>query len=91
MVHLEISELTKRIKEARKKISRGDVYSHFKNPNNRYVIEDIGFIEATDEVAVIYRPLYGDTSIVWIRPLLIFLEEVEINGKKMPRFEKIQI
>jgi hypothetical protein len=25
----------------------------------------------------------------WVRPVQMFLEEVELNGKKVPRFEKI--
>lgn len=37
---------------------------------------------------VVYRPLYGDRKL-WVRPLSMFLESVEIDGQVVPRFELI--
>lgn len=37
---------------------------------------------------VVYRPLYGDRGL-WVRPLSMFLEMVEINDQLVPRFELI--
>jgi len=36
---------------------------------------------------VVYIPLYdNDESKIWVRPLEMFMEEVELDGKKIPRF-----
>jgi len=37
---------------------------------------------------VVYRTLYGDFSL-WVRPLSMFIEEVEYEGKRVKRFEFI--
>lgn len=44
----------------------------------------------TLEDMVIYEALYDNPrSKIWVRPLKMFFEKVEINGKKVPRFELI--
>lgn len=35
---------------------------------------------------VIYKALYGDFGI-WVRPLKMFLEDIEVNGKIQKRLE----
>ena len=35
---------------------------------------------------VVYRALYGDNGL-WNRPKKMFLEEVEMDGKRTPRFQ----
>jgi hypothetical protein len=37
---------------------------------------------------VLYRPLYNDSG-DWVRPLAMFLETVEVDGKRQPRFALI--
>ena len=52
--------------------------------------------EANENMAV-YRPLYetslvyeaGKGKLIWLRPLSMWTEEVERDGKKMLRFQKI--
>jgi hypothetical protein len=63
-------------------------YRHFKG--NEY--EVIGVAKDSETLApfVVYRALYGDTQQLWIRPATMFLEVVEKNGKRMPRFEFIE-
>jgi hypothetical protein len=39
----------------------------------------------TLEEMVVYKALYGEGAI-WVRPLGMFLEEVEVDGRKIPRF-----
>jgi len=35
---------------------------------------------------VVYRTDYGDKSL-WVRPLQMFTETIEVNSKTLPRFE----
>ena len=58
-------------------------YQHYKG--NFYQVENIATHSETEEKMVVYRPLYGDKSL-WVRPLSMFIEQVEIQGKKQPRF-----
>lgn len=43
----------------------------------------------TLEELVVYKALYGEGQI-WARPLKMFLEEVEVDGKKIPRFNLVE-
>ncbi len=52
------------------------VYRHFKG--DYYLLEDIAKDSETEEVFAVYRKLYGDGSL-WIRPLKMFLGEVDKN------------
>ncbi|HUT96456.1 MAG TPA: DUF1653 domain-containing protein [Candidatus Paceibacterota bacterium] len=62
-------------------------YKHYKG--NEYEVIGIAKHSETQEDMVMYRALYGDNQI-WVRPLKMFLEEVEIDGKKIPRFDYIK-
>ena len=53
-------------------------YKHYKG--NFYQVEDIATHSETEDKMVVYRPLYGEGAL-WVRPLTMFLEEVEIEGK----------
>lgn len=61
-------------------------YRHYKGKQDE-IYEIIGTAkhsETLEELAV-YRALYGNCDL-WARPLGMFLEMVEIKGKKIPRF-----
>ncbi|PKG37354.1 DUF1653 domain-containing protein [Psychromonas sp. Urea-02u-13] len=58
-------------------------YKHYKG--SFYQVEDIATHSETEEKMVVYRPLYGDHAL-WVRPLDMFIEEVNINGVMQPRF-----
>jgi len=62
-------------------------YRHYKG--NEYEVIGIAKHSETLEELVIYRALYGGKDL-WARPLKIFCEKVEVNGKKIPRFEYIE-
>jgi hypothetical protein len=68
------------------KIKKG-IYQHYKG--FYYDVLDVAQHTETLEELVIYRALYGDYKI-WLRPLTMFLEDVEINGVKTKRFQYIQ-
>lgn len=61
-------------------------YEHFKG--NEYELICIAKHSETLEDMVVYRALYGDGGI-WVRPLKMWNEEVEHEGRKMPRFRFI--
>ena len=59
-------------------------YRHYKG--NDYEVIGIATHSETHEQLVVYRPLYGEGAI-WVRPLAMFEEQVEVGGKTVPRFE----
>lgn len=63
------------------------VYKHYKG--NLHRVLGVGRHSETLEELVFYQGLYDGEfgkNALWVRPLKMFLEEVEIDGKKMPRF-----
>ena len=58
-------------------------YRHFKGME--YEVLFVAKHSETMEDMVVYRALYGENA-VWVRPAAMFLETVEREGKKMPRF-----
>ena len=61
-------------------------YEHYKG--NKYQVLGVAIHSEILEELVIYKALYGK-HLTWVRPLAIFLENVEYNGKKQPRFKYI--
>jgi len=62
-------------------------YEHYKG--NRYEVIGVARHSETLEELVVYRALH-DRNELWIRPLKMFFEKVEIKGKKVPRFKFIE-
>lgn len=62
------------------------VYQHYKG--NYYEVLDVARHSESLEELVVYKALYGDFGL-WVRPLSMFLEEIEFNGAKIKRFQKI--
>lgn len=63
-------------------------YQHYKG--NYYLVIGTAKHSETLEDLVVYISLYDNPrSALWVRPKEIFLEEVEIDGQKRPRFEYI--
>lgn len=61
------------------------IYRHFKG--GRYEVIGVAKHSETLEEMVVYRALYGDGGI-WVRPLSMWNETVERDGKTFPRFQK---
>lgn len=61
-------------------------YRHYKG--KEYEVVGVATHSETAEQLVVYRTCYGDHSL-WVRPLAMFVETVEVNGETMPRFALI--
>lgn len=67
-------------------LQRG-IYQHYKG--KLYQVFHVATHSETEEKLVVYQCLYGDYS-MWVRPLSMFTETVEIEGEVIPRFKLIQ-
>ncbi len=61
-------------------------YRHYKG--REYQVFETARHSETEEQLVVYRCLYGDFS-WWVRPLAMFMDSLEVDGKRQPRFEYI--
>ena len=61
-------------------------YRHYKG--NEYQVIGIAKHSETTEPMVVYKALYGDGGL-WVRPLSMWNETVEVNGVFYKRFEFI--
>lgn len=61
-------------------------WRHYKGRD--YEVLGVARHSETEEPLVVYRTLYGDHSL-WVRPLAMFLDEVEIDGRRVPRFAPV--
>lgn len=59
------------------------VYRHYKGQD--YWVIDVARHSETEEELVVYRCLYGDYTL-WVRPLSMFTETIEFEGKTQARF-----
>lgn len=90
MAHVSHEELQTALADARQKVVVGGRYAHYKNPDKLYEVVDLGVIEADEGVAVLYRVANGATpAVIWVRPLSSFLDTVEYEGQRVPRFAKM--
>lgn len=60
------------------------IYQHFKG--EQYLLLENAKHTETGEDMVVYQALYGERGI-WVRPLAMFDEVVERDGKRVRRFE----
>ena len=63
------------------------LYRHYKGGE----YEVLGVVRHSESLApmVLYRPLYNATSL-WVRPYAMFLEQIDVDGVKVPRFSLVQ-
>jgi hypothetical protein len=61
-------------------------YRHYKG--GEYQVLGVARHSETEEQLVVYRPLYGERGL-WVRPLAMFTETIERDGRVQPRFELV--
>ena len=59
-------------------------YRHYKG--NDYEVVGVAKHSETEEEVVVYRALYGEKGL-WVRPLVMFLDTVVVEGRPRPRFQ----
>ncbi len=59
-------------------------YRHYKG--KEYTVIGVARHSETEVELVVYRKEYDDYGL-WVRPLGMFVEMVEVNGKTVPRFQ----
>ncbi len=61
-------------------------YRHYKGLE--YKVIEVATHSETLEKVVVYRTLYGDYDL-WVRPLAMFTEQVDVDGEIQPRFRYV--
>ena len=70
-------------------VSVGGFYRHYKDPMAYYMVTGLCILEATDEVAVRYKPA-GKGDIEFVRPIAEWLDVLEFeDGEQIRRFTKL--
>jgi pimeloyl-ACP methyl ester carboxylesterase len=59
-------------------------YRHYKG--KEYTVLGVAKHSETEEELIVYRQEYGDRGL-WVRPKMMFLEMVKVDGKVVPRFQ----
>lgn len=80
--------LMEELDAAKDKVTVGATYYHYKSSDKVYKVVGLGFLEASDELCVIYTAQYGK-GLTFIRLLSIWLETLDLNGKIVQRFTKL--
>lgn len=60
-------------------------YRHYKG--KFYEVIGVARHSESEELLVVYRCLYGDHSL-WVRPLQMFLDTVDVDGEEVARFAR---
>ena len=80
-------EELKPFSELAKLFPEGAVFEHYKG--KRYKILAVSRHSESLEECVVYQAQYGHRD-VWVRSLPMFLETVEIEGRVLPRFKRVE-
>lgn len=63
------------------------IYQHYKG--QQYRVIGVARHSENEQALVVYQALYGACGL-WVRPLTMFLETVEVAGVQQPRFKLIK-
>ena len=61
-------------------------YRHYKG--GEYEVVGVARHSETLEPMVVYRPLYNETGL-WVRPYAMIFGEIEVGGRRQPRFAPV--
>ena len=86
--HKNPQQILAEITAASQQITLGGTYVHYKG-DKHYKVLHFATLEATDELCVVYQPLYCETSLLFVRPVSVWLEMVEREGKTVQRFTPV--
>lgn len=64
------------------------IYRHYKD--KLYEVIGVALHSETHEPVVVYKPLYKSDAEFWVRPHGMFVEHVEVDGQRVPRFEYVR-
>ena len=62
-------------------------YRHYKG--SEYQVIDTAYHSETQELLVLYRPLYGAAAL-WVRPFEMFVETLTIDNELVQRFQFLE-
>ena len=62
-------------------------YRHYKG--KEYEVVGVARHSETEELLVVYRPLYGEEAL-WVRPLAMFAENIVVDGTSQARFRRVE-
>lgn len=67
------------------------IYYHFKDPSKHYEVLGTAYHTETEELMVLYKPLYEFPYEYCVRPVAMFMEDVDKPelGYRGPRFVRI--
>lgn len=88
MKQLTSKELAFALENASRSVRVGGTYVHYRSADKPYKILNVALLEKDEEPCVVYQALYGE-KLIWVRALSKFLESVDHEGKKVPRFLEI--
>jgi hypothetical protein len=70
-----------------KSFAEGSIYEHYKG--KRYKILAVSRHSESLDECVVYQAQYGNRD-VWVRPVAMFSETIEIEGRVVPRFKRVE-
>ena len=79
-------ELNDQISQAEKLVVIGGVYTHYKYPERKYLVEKICIQESTLKVCILYKDIAAISAPTFVRDLDSWLDKIEWEGKTVPRF-----
>ena len=63
------------------------IYRHYKG--ELYEVFTTARHSETEEWLVVYKALYAEEG-MWVRPFEMFVEEVEVDGERVKRFDYVE-